>query len=110
MGSNLFVALACAGLSVPISANASKAAFVATEREHSCRLHLANGQPYTLQYRTFRWWKKESEMYTGAVAFYQPGSGAFLWWGMDYTPDAYLTDRGRRAHRPLYVAVCRRSR
>jgi hypothetical protein len=87
---NLFVGLACAGLFVPISANASRAAFVGTERERTCRLHLADGQPYTLAYRTFRWRKKETEVYTGAVAFYQPGSGAFLWWGMDYTPDGYF--------------------
>lgn len=87
---HLFVALAFTGLLLPVCASASKANFV-RDTEHTCQLHLASGQLYTLQSRTFRWKKNATEVYTAAVSFYAPGSGEFLWWGMNYTPHGYLT-------------------
>jgi hypothetical protein len=86
---NLFFVLACTGLLLPLSASASKADFVAGT-QHTCKLHLAGGQFYLLQYRTFRWKKNQADVYTGAVAYYALGSGEFLWWGMNYTSDAYF--------------------
>jgi hypothetical protein len=43
-----------------------------------------------MEFRTFRWKKDETELYTTVTAYYAPGSGEFLWWGSDYTPDQYL--------------------
>jgi hypothetical protein len=83
------VAIVCAGLLLPVSAIASQADFVPGTK-HTCYLHLATGKPYVLQTRTFHWKKNEIETYTTAVAFYAPGSGEFLWFGSDYTPDQYF--------------------
>jgi hypothetical protein len=83
----LLVAVTC-WLLPAVSAFASKAEFLGGA-EQTCNLHLASGQPYVRQYRSFRWRRDEAEVYTGVVAYYAPGSGVFLWWGMDFTPDGY---------------------
>lgn len=85
----LSIPLACAGLLWTAYTVASHANFV-PGTSHVCNLHLASGQPYVLQSRTFRWQKNEVETYTTAVAYYAPDSGEFLWFGSDYTPDQYL--------------------
>jgi len=84
----LLAALACTGLLLPISASAAKADFI-PDAEHTCKLHLANGRPYILQLRTLRWKRNEAAVYTTVSGYYAPGSGEFLWWGMDYSEDAY---------------------
>ena len=84
----LSIALAYAGFLLPVSAIASQAEFVPGTK-YTCNLHLASGRPYVLQSRTFRWKKSETELYTTALAYYGPGSGEFMWWGSDYTPDQY---------------------
>ena len=81
--------ISCAGLVLPVSAIASQANFVPGTK-HTCNLHLATGQPYVLQYRTFRWKKNDVEICTTAVAYYAPVSGEFLWQASDYTPDEYF--------------------
>jgi hypothetical protein len=72
------------------SAPPQKASFL-KEKDQTCVLRLATGQEYELQFRTFRWKKDHTEMYTSAVAYYAPGSGAFLWWGMASTREQYLS-------------------
>ena len=49
------------------------------EKEQSCESHLATGEKYEFQFRTFRWMRNNTEMYTSAVAYYAPSSGQFLW-------------------------------
>ena len=55
-----------------------KATFL-KEKEQSCESHLATGEKYEFQFRTFRWMRNNTEMYTSAVAYYAPSSGEFLW-------------------------------
>jgi len=55
-----------------------KATFL-REKEQSCESHLATGEKYEFQFRTFRWMRNNTEMYTSAVAYYAPSSGEFLW-------------------------------
>ena len=86
---NLLIALTCTGLFLPVFAGASNADFMPTA-DRTCKLHLANGRPYVLQYRTFRWKKNEATVYTSVSGYYALGSGEFLWWGMDYSEDAYF--------------------
>lgn len=84
----LSIALAYAVFLLPVSAIASQAEFV-PDTKHTCNLHLASGRPYILQSRTFRWKKSVTELYATAIAYYAPGSGEFIWWESDYTPDQY---------------------
>jgi hypothetical protein len=72
------------------SASAAKASFL-KEREQTCMLRLATGQEYELQFRVFRWKKNNTELYTSAIAYYAPGSGAFLWWGAAFTTEQYFS-------------------
>ena len=81
-----------------VSAIASQANFVPGTK-HACNLHLATGQPYVLQYRTFRWKKDDVEIYTTAVAYYASASGEFLWQGSDYAPDEYFR-YGKKSSKP----------
>jgi hypothetical protein len=55
-----------------------KATFL-KEKEQSCESRLATGRKYEFQFRTFRWTRNNTEMYTSAVAYYAPSSGEFLW-------------------------------
>src|ERR1700690_3685953 len=84
----LSIALAYAVFLLPASAIASQAGFV-PDTKQTCDLHLASGRPYVLQSRTFRWKKGLTELYATASAYYAPGSGEFMWWENDYTPDQY---------------------
>lgn len=55
-----------------------KATFL-KEKEQRCESHLATGKKYEFQFRTFRWMRNNTEMYTSALAYYASSSGEFLW-------------------------------
>ncbi len=72
--------------SLPVLA-APQATFVRTEP--SCTGKLANGEQYERQRLVLRWFKAKQELYTNAIAYYAPISGAFLWRGTTYTKAGY---------------------
>jgi hypothetical protein len=81
-------------LSFPLHAE-QKAKFL-PHTNHTCTSRTANGQEYRIEYRAFRWRNQHKDVDTGAVAYYAPGSGEFLWWGgVGFTTkEAFLRNEG----------------
>jgi hypothetical protein len=75
------VLLGFAGASFPLfgqTAPVQKATFL-SKNDPLCFSQLPTGQKYEYQWRAFRWMEHDGEMYSGAIAYYAPDSGAFLW-------------------------------
>jgi hypothetical protein len=82
-------------LFVPFSLHASQKTEFLPHTKQTCASRSANGRELQIQYRGFHWRNRETDVYTGAVAYYVPGSGEFLWWGAGFTTkEAYLKNIG----------------
>ena len=78
-------------LAWPVHAGTPKAALLPDPKQ-TCKARLPSGQLYEVQRRAYHWKQNGSDVYTDATAYYAPGSGEFLWWGMGYTKEGYLKD------------------
>jgi hypothetical protein len=74
---------------------------------HTCTSRSANGREFEIQYRAFRWRNQDKDVYTGAVAYYAPDTGEFLWWrGPGFTTkEAFLRNWGSST-----VTMCKSKR
>lgn len=73
--------LGFAGASFPLSgqtAPVQKATFL-NKNDPICVSQLPTGQKYEYQWHAFRWVDNNTELYNGAIAYYAPDSGEFLW-------------------------------
>ena len=91
-----FVLFAAASLVLTFPLHAQRQAEFLPHTKHTCTSRTANGQEYRIEYRAFHWRNQDKDVYTGAVAYYAPGTGEFLWWGgLGFTTkEAFLRNWG----------------